>query len=806
MFGTSKKNKIFAVCSFLLVVLMLFSENVDSGEISTDSYEISLDSINQRIKIGNYKEVPLIIKNNKATTIGVSLSLDDNLTELIKLSEDKFNLERNSEKKINLTFLADKLGFYTGVLSITGGIVEKIPINFSISEIVGVPIEAIAMEVESLTKKAYLGESLRYKVYVQDLLGGDQFNVTLYYSMSKLSEGNMFNSSGEFFSESEAVAVDTSTTLIKKIELPDSMEPDEYVLNVRVDYLGLSSYSSIRFILTERLMNYNVLGILPLGWLIVIMSFLIISLIVYMIYRKRMAKKKRYKSKLDYSLLPKPGPRSVKVGKIAETNKDAYFDIDQLTMHTLIAGSTGGGKTVSAEVLVEEALDKGCTVFVFDPTAQWTGFLRKCVNKKMLDIYPKFGLKKTDAKAFNGNVHQMLNARQIVDVKKYMIPGELHSFAINKLDPADIDILVANTMREIFQANLPESKELKLLLIFDEVHRLLPKFGGTGQGFLQIERAAREFRKWGVGLMLISQVLTDFVGQTKANINTEIQMRTRDQGDLDRIKNKYGAYMLQSLLKASTGTGMIENPAYNTGNPYFISFRPLFHEHARLADDILESYNKYNDIIDDIEFEIDQLEALKKDVFDLRLELKMALDKVKAGAFNMVDIYLEGLKPRIDDMWKKLGKKPKKREIKLVDEAELQKELEKAKKAREKYEKDNAEAGGKPAPAEVKLVKPDKKMPTLELTGGFKVKTTIELIDVINTMEDADFAKHVNAKKNDIADWARNGDVKTADKIAKETDKMKIIELLEGINLKEDDEKDEKKEGDKKEEKKEDKK
>jgi len=128
---------------------------------------------------------------------------------------------------------------------------------------------------------------------------------------------------------------------------------------------------------------------------------------------------------------------------------------------------------------------------------------------------------------------------------------------------------------------------------------------------------------------LISQVLTDFVGETKANINTEIQMRTRDQGDLDRIKNKYGSYMLQSLLKAATGTGMIENAAYNKGNPYFVAFRPLLHEHARLSDEELENYNKYNEVMDDFDYQIEQLEKYGIDVFDLRLELKMALAKDK---------------------------------------------------------------------------------------------------------------------------------------------------------------------------------
>jgi len=232
---------------------------------------------------------------------------------------------------------------------------------------------------------------------------------------------------------------------------------------------------------------------------------------------------------------------------------------------------------------------------------------------------------------------------------------------------------------------------LKLVIIFDEVHRLLPKFGGSGEGFIQIERAAREFRKWGVGLILISQVLTDFVGETKANINTEIQMRTRDQGDLDRIKNKYGGGMLQSLLKAATGTGMIENSAYNKGNPYFVSFRPLFHNHARLTDKELDSYNKYNDLIDDLEFQIDQMEEEGIDVFEMRLELKMALDKVKSGSFNMVDIYLEGLIPALKKEWTKLGKQPKKRQTKLVSKEELEAEMKKAKEEAEKLE---GEEGG----------------------------------------------------------------------------------------------------------------
>ena len=93
----------------------------------------------------------------------------------------------------------------------------------------------------------------------------------------------------------------------------------------------------------------------------------------------------------------------------------------------------------------------------------------KNVDKRFLSLYPKFGMKKTDARGYNGNVRQIMNAREMIDVKKYMKPGEISVFTINRLDPEGADILAANTIREMFHANLPESPELKLLVIFDEV-------------------------------------------------------------------------------------------------------------------------------------------------------------------------------------------------------------------------------------------------------------------------------------------------------------------------------------------------
>jgi tetratricopeptide (TPR) repeat protein len=391
----------------------------------------------------------------------------------------------------------------------------------------------------------------------------------------------------------------------------------------------------------------------------------------------------------------------------------------------------------------------------------------------MLSLYPLFGMKPTMARAFNGNVRQITNALELIDVKKYIRPGEIQILACNKLDPKDIDIFVANSIREVFHANFSENPELRLLLVYDEVHRLLPKFGGSGEGFLQIERGCREFRKWGIGILMISQVLADFVGQIKANINTEIQMRTRDEGDLNRIKEKYGVEVLQGLVKASVGSGMVENPTYNRGRPYFIAFRPLLHNTQRLPDEELEKYNKWNEVIEDLDFQLQQLEELKQDVFDLKLQLKLALDKVKGGNFNMVEIYLQEVIPRTQKMWTKLGQTPKKRVIKTVDINALKEDMKKAaeerKKAEEQDKKNHPVAEGEKTEAK-KVLKYDYVVQikdNINFNNGVSVSSLQELADVMPNIAGPTLRHHVGKDKNEIADWVRDkfGDNELAEKL-----------------------------------------
>jgi hypothetical protein len=530
------------------------------------------------------------------------------------LDKDELSINGKSAGDFKISIYGfNETGNYTGNLLIEGDINESIPIEIIVKSEEKLPIQALMMKLDTFKDRVTPGGKIGYKLDLRNLLTDINYNVSITYSL--MNENKTVN----LTIHEQDVEIHTFLSLINEYQIPTEFEEGRYILTATAHYLELSSGVSTVFRVAKPFYMYMVFGWLPL-WLLalIIMAIALLAFVIYK-YRKRQLAKRRYVMKVETKLLPKAGPRSAYLGKIAETEHKTYIELEKLTTHTIVAGSTGGGKTVAAQDLVEEALLKGVAVVVFDPTAQWSGMLRKCTNKKMFELYPKFGMKPADARAFNGNVRAITDAREVIDIKSYLKPGEIQIFTVNKLDPKDIDMFVANTVREIFHANFPEEQQLKYMIVYDEVHRLLPKFGGSGEGFIQIERACREFRKWGIGILLISQVLADFVGQIKANINTEIQMRTRDEGDLKRIATKYGNQLLRSLVKASVGTGMLQNSAYNRGLPYFVSFRPMMHSLKRLDDEELGKYNKYNSFIDDYDYQLEQLHEEGIDVFDMQL-------------------------------------------------------------------------------------------------------------------------------------------------------------------------------------------
>ena len=365
----------------------------------------------------------------------------------------------------------------------------------------------------------------------------------------------------------------------------------------------------------------------------------------YIAYRQS---KKRY---VPPKLSKLPGAdkqeRILNVGRVGGTNKTAYMDPDDFTTHALVAGSTGSGKSVTASVIVEEALENDVPVVAFDPTTQWTGFLAACKDENVLQAYDKFNISRDKAKSYKGLIYTPTDKDFEVDFDKCLNPGEITVFNLADLTLEDYDYVVGHIIDELFERGWEESPDLRLVVVFDEVHRLLDE-RCSGAGYQGLIRAAREFRKWGIGLIMASQVSSDFKEEIGGNVLTEVQLNTKNMGDIEKVSSKYGEEFAQRVTRQGVGVGLVQNPRYNDGKPWFVEFRPPYHDPHKLSDEALQAYDEYTTRINTIKQKIQDKKEAGNDVEDIALDLNLAEGKLKEGKFKMVDIYLGDLEEQLN--------------------------------------------------------------------------------------------------------------------------------------------------------------
>ncbi len=681
---------------------------LQEGQSITDGIIVSVEELIVELERKEFKKEFVYVANQKEAAESVRLKGSGKLDDLFMFDSGSTTVPPNSIKKLDFMVLGTRPeGVYKDELIVGANeAVRKIPITIKIYS--DETDRELKLDIKVLDDELTTGDTLKYQIIMKRAHAGegDINRVNVQSGVSKVDSGNSSNSgfgfghltgnsisdvvakNSEIFSSmilpEESLEFAGSTVVVKTVEMPINLELGKYVLNVYADYGQDLVPASATFEIEKKEPFFGWL----MGWPLMFMLIAGVMLFKgYQFYSNYAMSKKRYKFKVAKKLLPVKAKDTIFMGNIPNSTQGAYHEIRNMTTHTLICGTTGSGKTITAQAIAEEVLMKDIPVLVFDPTKQWSGFLRKCEDKRMTSKYSKFGLKKGAARAFEGNVYSVKDPMELFDIDQFFKPGEINVLCIDKLKDEDIDLFVANTVTQFFKNNLQENPTLRLLVVYDEVHRLLPGFSGhadIGAGFLQLERACREFRKWGIGLMLISQLSTDFIGATKANINTQVQMRTTDETDLKMLEKKFSGDIVKSLFKADVGNGVMNNPAYNEGKPFFVTFRPILHNTQSLPDDVLNKYQDSNEIVRDLSFKIKALKEKEHEVFDLEMELNLALKQIRKAKFEVAKIYLDELVPKVEKEFKKAGLKDTRR---VIDKSVIEAEVAKAKKEREEYTK-----------------------------------------------------------------------------------------------------------------------
>ena len=217
--------------------------------------------------------------------------------------------------------------------------------------------------------------------------------------------------------------------------------------------------------------------------------------------------------------------------EIEVTNNPVHISDSILLHHTIITGSTGGGKTEVAKRIVSEVNKERITVVVLTPEPQ----LWKLLNQS------------------------------------YLVNEEIKDEKINVVDFSDfanIEEESSSFLEDLIDGytNTESTDNLVLLLVVDEAHQFKQEI---------LEKAVRILRKYGVGLILISHTYADFNRGIRANIQTHIAMYTNWEKDLSFIRQfqqKGGPDYTYLLRHIPEGYGIFRSRTIFRNQPILCKF------------------------------------------------------------------------------------------------------------------------------------------------------------------------------------------------------------------------------------------
>ncbi len=610
--------------------------------------------IDTELSSGTNRTFEISLFNNALAPRNVSISVSSNIKPFVDV-KDSVIIEQRSLKSVKIKIEAPpeaEVGNYYGNIRFDmDGAIKEVPVTIKISEKQEPLLEGA---IKILTSEVPSEGTLRFRTNLKNIGLKKPTNVTLRYILKDSDTGEVIGMIKE-----EKTTIKDIGSIESSVSLKDINQTlaygNEYAIDLEANYGNKSKViGTATFSVNEPFWTFS--RILLALAVIIIAGLLFAGKHIRDWYIARRMARLKYVPIKDFSKLP---TGKIWLGKIAETDKKAEFEMDDLMTHMIIAGATGSGKTVTAMGIIESILLENIPVVIFDPTAQWTGFLRPNRDEKMFKHYQKFNMKIEEARAFKGAIYEITSLeRAKLDLRKYMNPGEVSVFTLNKIPKEDYGKAVQTIINYLFTIPWEESSKLKMVVVFDEVHRLLKAAGNMGEdvesGYKSLEKACREFRKWGIGLIMVSQVLSDFKEEVRGNILTEIQMHTKSLADIGRVADKYGAEYGTRIAKMDIGTGIIQNPKFNDGKPWFVEFKPLLSSPHKLAESEISEYNKFNVLLDDLDSEIQDLKGKGVDVFDLELETKLARDKLKEAKFRMIEIYIDSIRNSINKKRKTL--------------------------------------------------------------------------------------------------------------------------------------------------------
>jgi uncharacterized membrane protein len=327
-------------------------------KIPKELIQVKERTIDLTLYQGETVRLPFTIKNNMDNETLIELVASGDASKFISFVTQRAKVLPGKEQTFELVVHIDvdtapKL--YSGSLSVIfGNQKTEIPVNI---RVLSTKEELLDVRITTLKDEVAPGYALPVEVTLYNLGKVPRTDVDLQLEIFDIEKGETLTSM------KEVLAVETSLSRIFYLKIPKDAEERKY----QVKAIAKFSYVN-RSVAAQAFAYFNVktpflqkqfLGFAIWKWLAFGSSSIFLSvgsIAAYRQYKAEKERKRRYHVMLDLKSLPQAGPDSAFIGNLAETGTRAWIYLKDLMTHTMIAGTTGSGKTISAMVLAEEAL------------------------------------------------------------------------------------------------------------------------------------------------------------------------------------------------------------------------------------------------------------------------------------------------------------------------------------------------------------------------------------------------------------------------------------------------------------------
>jgi hypothetical protein len=251
----------------------------------------------------------------------------------------------------------------------------------------------------------------------------------------------------------------------------------------------------------------------------------------------------------------------IEVGHIPHSGFPIHVGYDDLVTHnTAILGVTGSGKSFLAFYLVEGLLQNGVRVLILDPSRQHYNYLAK---HNPTAITKLDGLKewlKSDSK-----------------LGIYQFAGAQRSFPV---EAADFIQAMFKTMTETITLKPGDACPARLCVVLEEAHSLIPEWNQVTDkdDSNHVNKSARvllQCRKFGIGVMVITQRTANVVKTILNQCNTVFALQCFDETGLDFLKNYMGEHYARSLPVLPKFHAVLVGKASSSRRPVIFKVKDL---------------------------------------------------------------------------------------------------------------------------------------------------------------------------------------------------------------------------------------